>query len=105
VLGHIVLPLTLIGFSCRLPVLRTDNWQTHLTLLIDIRMIDFCFETNLRRFERIFGRKYNFDPECAFVVRCIFLTHFQEDTKNKENDMKKKNTLALTLPAGGRSAL
>ena len=35
---------TLVGFRCRLPVFWADDWQTHLTLFVDVGMIYFGLE-------------------------------------------------------------
>lgn len=64
---------TLICSSCRLPVLRTNDRETHLTFLIDVRMVYHGLKCYLRRFKRIFGWKIYFDAECSFVVRRTFL--------------------------------
>lgn len=58
----------LIGLCCRFPILVVNDGQAHLTLLVDIRMIDFRLERNLGRFERILGWKIDLDLESTFVV-------------------------------------
>lgn len=65
--------ITLIGFGGRFPVFRTDDGQTDLTLLVDVRMIDFRFEANLWRLEGILSGEIYFNAKGAFVVRCVFL--------------------------------
>lgn len=65
--------ITLIGFGGRFPVFRTDDGQTDLTLLVDVRMIDFRFEANLWRLEGILSGEIDFNAKGAFVVRCVFL--------------------------------
>jgi len=59
---------TLVSSCGRLPVLRTNNWQTDLTFLVNVWMIDLCLERNLWRFEGIFSRKIYPDTECTLVV-------------------------------------
>jgi len=65
--------LTLVRFRRRFPVVWTYNGQTHLTLLIDVRMVDLGFECDLRRLEGIFCRECDLDLERTFVVRRVLL--------------------------------
>ena len=65
--------LTLISLSGRFPVLWTDNRETHLTLLINVRMIYFSEEHDFRRFERILGQKLYIYSKSTFIIRRIML--------------------------------
>jgi len=58
----------LIRLGRRLPILRRDDRQADLALLVDVGVIDFCLEGNLGRFERVFCREVDFDSESALVV-------------------------------------
>ena len=58
----------LIRACRRLPVLSAYDGQTHLTLLIDIRMIDFRLEHNLWWLKGILGWKIDFNAKSALVV-------------------------------------
>lgn len=64
---------TLVSFSGRFPVLCADDGQANLALLIDIGVVDFCFEADLRRFERVLCWKVNLYLEGTFVVWGILL--------------------------------
>lgn len=81
---------TLVSFGCWLPVFSTNYWQTNLTLFIDVRVIDLCFKCNLRRFERIFCWKVDFDSEGSFVIWRIVL---QQGNKNQECSISDKQNL------------
>jgi len=61
----------LVGLRRRLPVLRRNDRQADLPLLIDVRMVDLGFERNFRRLEGVLGRKIDFDSKSPFVVRCV----------------------------------
>ena len=61
----------LVRLGGRLPVLRRDDGQADLALLVDVGMVDLGFERDFRRLERIFGREINFDAEGALVVRSV----------------------------------
>jgi len=61
----------LIRLCRRLPILRRDNRQADLSLLVNVGVVDSCLEGNLRRFEGIFGRKIDFDAKRAPVVRRV----------------------------------
>lgn len=65
--------LTLVSFGSWFPVFCTDDWQTDLPLLVNIWVVDLCFECDLRGFERVLGRKDDLDPECTFVVWRVVL--------------------------------
>lgn len=60
----------LIRLRRRLPILRRDDGQADLSLFVDVGMIDFSFERDFGRFERILGREVDLDPEGSLVVRC-----------------------------------
>jgi hypothetical protein len=45
----------LVGLGRWLPVLGVNDWQAHLALLVDVRMVDLGLEGHLRRLERILG--------------------------------------------------
>lgn len=64
---------TLVCLGGRLPVFGANDRQAHLALLVDVRMVDFCLEANLWRFERILSGKVDLDPKGALVVRSVFL--------------------------------
>ena len=66
-------PLTLIRLRCRLPILRTDDRQTHLPFLVDVRVVDAGLEADLWRLERILRRESDFYFEGTLVIRRIFL--------------------------------
>lgn len=69
--------LTLIGFGGRFPVLRTNYRQTHLSLLVDVRMVDFRFEIYFRRLERVLRWEIDFYFERTFVIRSVILQQQQ----------------------------
>lgn len=75
---------TLVSFGCRFPVLSTYDRQAHLTLLIDVRVIDLCFKCDLRRFKRVFCRECDLNPESTFIVWRVVLKntkgHMQNDS-------------------------
>lgn len=64
---------TLVSFGGRFPVLCADHRQAHLTLLINVGVVDLCFECDLGRLERVLGRENDFDPECTFVIGRVVL--------------------------------
>lgn len=64
---------TLIRLCRRLPVLRTDDGKTHLTLLIDVGMVNAGLKADLGRLEWILCRKSDFYFEGSLVVRWILL--------------------------------
>lgn len=59
---------TLLRFCSRLPILGRDNGQTHLALLVDVRVIDFGQESDARWLERVFGWEVDVDFKCALIV-------------------------------------
>lgn len=65
--------LTLVSFCGRFPVFRTNDWQTHLTLFIDVRMVDFCLERDLWRFERVFRGEGELNPKRSLFIRSTVL--------------------------------
>lgn len=65
--------LTLAGSRCWLPVLHADDGQAHLTLLVNVGMVDLCFEGDLGGLEGILCREDDLNPKCSFVVRCTVL--------------------------------
>lgn len=64
---------TLVSFGCRFPVLSTYDRQTHLTLLINVRVVDLGFKTDLGRFKGVFCRECDLNPERTFVVWRVVL--------------------------------
>ena len=70
---HIIVSLTLIGTCCGLPILCLNDWQTDLTLFIDVRVINFRLERNLGWLERIFSGKVYFYAESSSIVGRIIL--------------------------------
>ena len=60
--------LTLVGFGCWLPVFSTNYRQTHLPLLVDVRVIDLRFERDLRWFEGVLCWKVDFDSEGPLII-------------------------------------
>lgn len=64
---------TLVSFGGRLPVLCADHRQAHLTLLINVGVIDLCLECDLGRLERVLGGENDFDSERTFVIRRVVL--------------------------------
>ena len=60
--------ITLVSSCGRFPVLWTNDWQAHLTFLVNVWMIDLCLERNLWRLEGIFSWKIYPHTECTFVV-------------------------------------
>lgn len=81
---HIMIS-TLISLSGRLPVLSTNDGQAHLAFLINVGVVDLCFEANFRWFEWIFCREVNLNAESTLVVRRIVL-------KSKNADAIKSNS-------------
>ena len=67
------LVITLVCLGGRLPVLRTDDGQTHLTFLVNVRVINFCLEGDFWWFEGVLSGEINSDAESTFVVRGILL--------------------------------
>lgn len=65
--------LTLVSFCGWFPVFWTYDWQAHLTLFIDVRMVDFCFERDLWRLERVVCRERELDPKCSLLIRSAVL--------------------------------
>jgi len=61
----------LVRLRRRFPVLRRNNRQTNLALLVDVWVIDLCFERNFRRFEWVLGREIDLNSESPFVIRCV----------------------------------
>lgn len=61
--------LTLVSFCGRLPVFRTNDWQTHLALFIDVRVVDFCLERDLWGLERVVCREGELNPKCSLFIR------------------------------------
>lgn len=61
--------LTLFGSCGWLPVLDADDGQADLALLVDVGVVDFCLEGDLRWFERILRREVELNPKCPFVIR------------------------------------
>lgn len=61
-------PLTLVSFCGWLPVLCTDDRQADLALLVNIGVVDFCLEGNLRGLEGILRRENELNPKCSFVI-------------------------------------
>lgn len=58
----------MISFGGRLPILCTNDGQTHLALLIDIRMVNLCLEADARRLEGILRGEIDFNLKRALVV-------------------------------------
>ena len=73
-------PLTLIDFCSRLPVLRTDDGQAHLTLLIDVRVVDASLEADLGWLKRVLGRERDFYLEGTLIIRWVLLQRTREAT-------------------------
>lgn len=65
--------LTLVSSCSWLPVLGTDDWQADLTLLVDVGMVDFCFEGDPGRLEGVFSREDELHSKCSLVVRRAIL--------------------------------
>lgn len=53
----------LVDAGGRLPVFRANDGQADLAFLVDVGVVDFGFEGEARRFERIFGGEDELDPE------------------------------------------
>jgi len=64
----------LIRFCCGFPVFWRNDGQTDLALLIDIRVVNLCFEGHLGRLEWILSRKTDFNFECTLVVGWLIST-------------------------------
>ncbi len=64
---------TLVSFGCRFPVLSTYDGQTHLTLLINVRVVDLGFKWDPGRFKGVFCRECDLNPERTFVVWRVVL--------------------------------
>lgn len=60
--------LTLISFCGWLPVLDTDDRQADLALLIDVGMVYFCLERDLRWLEGVLRGENKLNPKCSFVI-------------------------------------
>jgi len=60
----------LVGLGSRFPVIRRDNWQANLTLLVDIGVVDLRFECDLWGLEGVFSWKIDVDFESTLVVGC-----------------------------------
>ena len=58
----------MISFCGWLPVLDADDRQAHLALLIDVGMVDFCLERDLRWFEGVLGGENKLNPKCPFII-------------------------------------
>lgn len=98
--------LTLICFRGRLPILGRNDRQADLPLLVDVRMVDFGFEANLGRFERVLGWECDFNPESALVVRWIILReHSVSERTNSVTHAEFRHPLDLlfvfALPSRG----
>ena len=65
----------LIRFGGRLPVLRRDDGQTHLSLLVDVRVVNPRLERNLRRLERVLGLKDDkLSQILVQIISCLTLS-------------------------------
>lgn len=75
--------LTLVGLRSGLPVFGADDGQTDLPLLVDVWVVDLCFEADSRRLERILGWKVDLDPECPLRIWRIILFAPRNETKTE----------------------
>ena len=66
--GYPIIMLTLISFGGWLPVLHTNDGQTDLTLLINVGVVDFCLESDLRWLKGVLRGKDELNPKCSFVI-------------------------------------
>lgn len=64
---------TLVSFSGWFPVFGTYYRQADLALLIDVGVVNLCFECDFGGLEGIFCREYNLNPECSFVIWGVVL--------------------------------
>lgn len=80
--------LTLVSFCGRFPVFRTNDGQTHLTLFIDVGMVDFCLECDLWRFERVFRREGELNPKRSLFIRSTVLGTTKKNMKENWRHQK-----------------
>ena len=82
--------LTLVCFCSGLPVLGTDDGQTHLTLLVNVGVVNFSLECDLGRLEWVFRGEFDLDFKGSFVVWYISLwnekTHAFSNTPTRNKD-------------------
>lgn len=52
-----------------LPVLDADDGQAHLALLVDVGVVDFRLERDLRWLEGVLGGEDELNAKCSFVIR------------------------------------
>lgn len=64
---------TLVRLGGGLPVVRTDDGQADLTLLIDVRVVDLGTERDLGRLEWVLRREVDLYPKRTPVVWHILL--------------------------------
>jgi hypothetical protein len=83
----------LIGLRGRFPVLGRDDGQAHLTLLVDVRVVNACLESDLWWLERVLGRERDLDAERALVVRDIVLKQNTETQLHISTYPKEKTHL------------
>ena len=65
--------LTLVCLCGWFPVLRRNDGQTYLTLLVYVRVIDFCLKRDLGRFEGVLSWVVYMNPERTFIERWVTL--------------------------------
>ena len=97
---------TLLSFRSWLPILSSDDWETELSFLINIWVINFCLESNLWWLERVIDRECNSNFEGTFVVWLLVLimrtfgalfTRTQTYWEQKNRPLQKVRFLALDI--------
>merc|ERR1719392_275896 len=61
----------LFCLSSWFPVLSRDDGKAHLTLLVNVWVVDLGPEANLWWLEWIFGGEYQIYQESSLVIRCL----------------------------------
>lgn len=81
---------TLVSFSGWFPILCADHRQTHLSLLVDVGVVDLRLERDLGGLEGVLCWEDDLDSESTFIVWRVVLL----EGRKRENDVWLKGELS-----------